>query len=129
MNTMMRVSLALAVVALSACAAVPRPSEVVGWRYQKTDLHSYPLTILSVDGRGELDAVVRLDPGARELVVQAPPTPTRRLGLTQLYRLDVAPCTRYYLVAVKENALSNQFTVRVDATEPLAGCLPPVGRP
>ncbi|TXH47062.1 MAG: hypothetical protein E6Q92_01140 [Burkholderiaceae bacterium] len=126
MRVMKMMALVAVTAAVSACASVPSPSEVVGWRFVKADIHSYPLVILSVDGKGQLDQVVRLDPGVRQLQVQAPPTPTRRHGLVQPYQLDVKPCTRYYLVAVKENELSNQFSVRIDAEEALAACTPPV---
>ena len=37
------------------------------------------------------------------------------------FRLDVQPCTRYYLVAVKDTRLSSDYEVRVDYTEALEG--------
>jgi hypothetical protein len=37
----------------------------------------------------------------------------------------VKACTRYWLVAVKENRLSHDFAVKVDYEEPMSGCRPP----
>jgi hypothetical protein len=62
----------------------------------------------------------------RKVTVQGPPTATSRLGEERTIELNVAPCTRYYLVAVKENRLLNDFTVKVDYQEPIGGCTPPV---
>ena len=41
---------------------------------------------------------------------------------TRVFPLDVQPCMRYYLVAVKENRLASDFQVKVDYAEPIGGC-------
>ena len=42
-----------------------------------------------------------VDAGPRQVTVQAPPGAVGGIGETLTFPLDVAPCTRYYLVAVK----------------------------
>jgi hypothetical protein len=65
-----------------------------------------------------------VDAGPRQITVQGPPGGTGGVGETRTFPLDVAPCTRYYLVAVKSNRLAHDFTVRVDHQEPVSGCTP-----
>ena len=53
------------------------------------------------------------------------PGGTRSLGEQREISLDVRPCTRYYLVAVRANKLASDFDVRIDYEEPVGGCTPP----
>ncbi len=62
---------------------------------------------------------------APNLTVQGPPGGALGNGLERTLALEVAPCTRYYLVAVKENRLQSDFDIRVDYQEPVPGCTPP----
>jgi hypothetical protein len=82
--------------------------------------------IVRIDGKSPLigDPPVRIDPGQHSIEVQAPPTRTSA-GELRMITLDVKPCTRYYLVAVKQSHLDNDFTVRVDHAMPVPGCTPP----
>jgi len=116
---------AIAVV-LGGCASTGYHfSQIVGTRYFKTNIDTYPVSINEVDGRSYLGSLpVLVEPGLRQVVVQGPPTFVD-LMLTRTIALDVKPCTRYYLVAVKANHLDNDFTVRIDFEEPVAGCTPP----
>jgi hypothetical protein len=120
------VAAAAVLVALGGCASTGYHfSQLVGDRYFKTNLDTYPVSINQVDGRSYLGrAPVLVDPGLRQIVVQGPPTAVN-LQETRTIDLDVKPCTRYYLVALKENRLDNDFTVKVDFEEPVAGCTPP----
>lgn len=117
---------AVGVAALAGCASSGYHfSQIVGTRYFKTNINTYSVSINEVDGRSYLgNAPVLVDPGLRKVVVQGPPTVVN-LALTRSIELDVKPCTRYYLVAVKASPLDNDFSVRVDFEEPLAGCTPP----
>jgi len=117
---------AAALVALGGCASGGYHfSQIVGDRYFKTNIDTYPVSINEVDGRSYLGrAPVLVDPGLRKIVVQGPPTAVN-LQETRAIELDVKPCTRYYLVALKSNRLDNDFTVKVDHEEPVAGCTPP----
>jgi hypothetical protein len=114
-------------VVLAACAGGGyHYSQLVGERYNKVPIDTYPVLILRVDGTDTVIKPTQVDPGLRQVTVQGPSTPTSRLGEERTISLNVAPCTRYYLVAVKENRLSNDFSVKVDHQEPIGGCTPPV---
>jgi hypothetical protein len=113
--------LALASVAAMAGCATPY-SQLVGYRYHRTNLDTYPVTVTRVDDTSYHRLPVLIDPGSHQVTVQAPPAGGFTYGNTQTFTLDVKPCTRYYLVAVKPNALSQDFSVKVDYEEPVAGC-------
>ncbi len=117
---------AAAAITLGGCASSGYHfSQIVGDRYFKTNIDTYPVSINEVDGRSYIGrAPVLVDPGLRKVVVQGPPTFVD-LMLTRTIDLDVKPCTRYYLVAVKASHLDNDFSVRIDFEEPVAGCTPP----
>jgi hypothetical protein len=115
-----------AALSMAGCAGTGfHYSQIVGTRYFKTNMDTYPVSINEVDGRSYLgSAPVLVDPGLRQVVVQGPPTFVD-LGLTRTFALDVKPCMRYHLVAVKASPLDNDFAVRIDFSEPLAGCTSP----
>ena len=120
---------AIGAVALVSCASTSyHYSQLYGSRYYRTTIDTYPVTIVRVDGKGTLQRPVLVDPGVRTLVVQGPPGGAAGIGEEREISLDVRPCTRYYLVAVRANKLSPDFTVRVDHEEPVGGCTPPPGR-
>jgi hypothetical protein len=109
----------------SGCATGYHYSQLYGTRYFITNIDTYPVSINRVDGQSPLiDPQVRIDPGIRTIQVQGPPTITNP-GEFRSTVLDVRPCTRYYLVAVKASRLDNDFSVRIDYEEPVTGCTPP----
>ena len=124
----MSLSLVLAAVALLAgCASGGyHYSQLDGHRYYRTAIDTHSVMIVRVDGSDTAFSPARVEPGLRKVTVQGPPTPTSRYGEERTIELNVAPCTRYYLVAVKENRLLNDFTVKVDYQEQIGGCTPPV---
>ena len=125
-SSLVRAFAALSVVALAACATTEyHYSQLYGQRYYKTPLDTYPVTIVRVDGKDTTLRPVLVDPGLRRITVQGPHGGAARLGEEREFSLDVRPCTRYYLVAVRDNRLESDFTVRVDYEEPVGGCTPP----
>ena len=125
-TSLFRAFAALGVVALVACASTEyHYSQLYGQRYYKTPLDTYPVTIVRVDGKDTTLRPVLVDPGLRRITVQGPHGGAYRLGEEREFSLDVRPCTRYYLVAVRDNRLDSDFTVRVDYEEPVGGCTPP----
>jgi len=125
-NSVFRAFAALGVVALAACASTDyHYSQLYGQRYYKTPLDTYPVTILRVDGKDTTLRPVLVDPGLRKIIVQGPPGGTKAVGEQREFALDIRPCTRYYLVAVRDNQLNSDFTVKVDYEEPVGGCTPP----
>ncbi len=115
---------------LAACASTDyHYSQLYGERYFKAPIDTYPVTILRVDGKDSLLRPVLVDPGLRKVTVQGPPGAANHLGEEREIALDVQPCTRYYLVALRPNRLNADFTVRIDYQEPIGGCTPPAGAP
>ena len=109
--------------ALSACAGLPQPfSQLDGHRYHRTPIDTHAVQIVRVDQRDTLDSPVFVEPGIRQVTVQGPPGGAHRVGDQRTTELNVAPCTRYYLVAVKPNRLLSDFSVKIDHQEPIAGC-------
>jgi len=114
------------VLVLSACASTDyHYSQLYGTRYHRATIDTYPVSIVRVDGHDTLMTPVLVDPGVRKVVVQGPRGAASHLGEEREISLDVRPCTRYYLVAVRPNQLSSDFSVRVDYEEPVSGCTPP----
>jgi hypothetical protein len=116
-----------AVTLLAGCASTDyHYSQLSGKRHFRVPIDTYSVSVVRVDGK---DTMLRqpalVDPGLRQIVVQGPPGGTGGVGAERSIALDVAPCTRYYLVAVKTNPLASDFTVRVDFQEPVSGCTPP----
>ena len=139
----LRVAAALATACtLAACASTDYHfSQLSGTRYYRVPIDTYPVSIVRVDGKDTLlgpltnaraegkDAYQRpfslVDPGLHQITVQGPPGGAGGVGETRTVPIEIAPCTRYYLVAVKTNKLASDFTVRVDYQEPVSGCTPP----
>ena len=120
-----RVAAVFGITILSACASTDYHfSQLYGNRYNRAPIDTYDVTIVRVDGKDTLMRPVLVDPGLRKVVVQGPPGGASRLGEEREIALDVRPCTRYYLVAVKPNRLSLDFEIRVDYQEPVGGCTP-----
>jgi hypothetical protein len=108
---------------LAACAGLPQPfSQIDGHKYRVAQIDTYSVRILRIDGHDTIQSPTIVDPGVREIIVQGPPGGAFRLGEERSLSLNVAPCTRYYLVAQKANRLSSDFTVQVDYQEPIGGC-------
>jgi hypothetical protein len=124
---MRHVSGSLALVAgaalLSGCATTHQPSYVIGERWFKASMDTEPVIILGIDNWDTLQRRTLVDPGPHVIRVQAMPVPGAPHEVGQL-TLDVKPCVTYYIVAVRPNRLTAEFTPRVDYAQPLGGCDP-----
>lgn len=123
-----RAAVAVAACTLAACASVGDNyhfSQISGNRYFRAPIDTYAVSIVSVDGKDNVFRPALVDPGLRQITVQGPPGGAGGNGDQKTLALEVAPCTRYYLVAVKQNKLNSDFEVRVDYQEPVSGCTPP----
>jgi hypothetical protein len=121
-----RAAAAVCAVTLAACASTDyHYSQLYGDRYFKTPIDTYAVTILRVDGKDTASSPVLVDPGVRRVTVQGPRGGGNHLGDEKDISLDIRPCTRYWLVAVRSNRLDSDFTVRIDYEEPVGGCTPP----
>lgn len=115
----------LCTAALAGCASGWQSSQIVGERYFRTPIDTWRVSISSIDGSSAIQRPAFVGPGRHTVVVQGPTAPASPQGELRRIELDVAPCTRYYLVAVRPNPLSPDFDVKVDFAEPLGGCTPP----
>jgi hypothetical protein len=57
------------------------------------------------------------------VVIAAPGRGARDVG-QQAFPFKVEPCTRYYIAAKREGAMSANWSLFVQETEPVAGCDP-----
>ena len=106
---------------LAGCATAPF-SYIDGNRYFRTELNTFSVIVLNVDGRSDIRNPVMVDPGRHTIMVQAPAAPGFSYGEMRPLTIDVKACNRYYLKAVKKNPLEQEFVPEVDYVEPIAGC-------
>jgi hypothetical protein len=127
--SLLRAFVAVAVVAwLGTACADYQYSRIVGTRYHRVPIDTYPLQIVRVDERqAPLNPrePTLVEPGLHNVVVATYPSPTSRLGDEKTMQLQVEPCTQYYLVAVKSTRVSRDYEVRIDHQERVPGCTPP----
>ncbi len=114
---------AAAVAALAATGCVSTFSYIDGDKYFKTNLNTYSVIVLDVDGVSRVQNPVMVTKfGPSQVRVQAPPPPGWLFGDIRTLNLDVKPCTHYYLKAVKTSPLALDFVPEVDYEEPISGC-------
>jgi hypothetical protein len=115
---------------LAACANTGYSySELDGSRHHRTPIDTFPVQIVEVDVKSTpLTGRVLVEPGRHVVTVATAPSAVRRFGEERSMPLDVAPCTRYCLVAVKANALAADFEIAIDHQAPVAGCTAPQPR-
>jgi len=119
--TTLRLMTAATALAVAGCAT-PTFSYIDGNRWFRAEMNTYSVIVLDVDGVNYTRNPVMVDPGTRVIRVQGPPSPGFSYGETRTITLDVKPCTRYYLKAVKQNPLQQDFTPMVDYEESIPGC-------
>lgn len=108
---------------LAGCATEPF-SYLDGRRYFRAQMNTYNAAVVTVDGKDYLQNPVRIEPGRRTIVLQAPPVAGFRFGTTRTMEIDIEPCKRYYFAAVRKTALDQDWEPRIDYVEPIAGCAP-----
>jgi hypothetical protein len=107
----------------AGCATSEPFSYLDGARWNRVELNTFDTLIVSVDGKYYTqNSRVRVEPGRRKIVLQAPPVDGFRFGEQRTLELNVEPCTRYWFEAKKANALSQDWEPRVNYKEPIAGC-------
>ncbi|MDQ6627420.1 MAG: hypothetical protein M3Z29_03075 [Pseudomonadota bacterium] len=125
----MRRTVSLLSLAVSAAAATVgcastgyHYSQIFGTRYHRAPIDTYPVSVLRIDDKDNVFRPALVDPGLRQITLQGPPGGAGGFGKVKTFALRVAPCTRYYVVAVKSNKLDSDFAMQVDFQEPVAGC-------
>lgn len=113
-------SLAAALV-LAGCATEPF-SYLDGRRYFQAQMNVSNAAVVSVDGKDYVQNPVRIEPGTRQITLQAPPVGGFRFAEKRMMTLDVQPCKHYYFAAVRDTALSQDWQPKVDYVQDIAGC-------
>ena len=121
---------ALVAVAGARCVREHRLPLLAARRHSATTARrSTPIRVTIVTRRRQATPLLRpvlVDPGLRKVdrPGRRPAAPAARASSATI-TLDVKPCTRYYLVAVKaEPARRRTSTSSVDHEEPISGCTP-----
>lgn len=118
----LQVACAAALLAVAGCATQQPFSYIDGNRYSKAEMNAFSVIVLDVDGVHYTRSPVMIDPGRRVVRVQGPPAPGFHQGETRTITIDVKPCTHYYLKAVKQNPVQQDFTPMIDYEERISGC-------
>ena len=116
-----KLAIIAAVAAIAGCTTTPF-AYIDGNKYFRTEMFSYSVLVLDINGRSDIRNPIPVEPGLKVIRVQGPPAGGFIQGEIRALTLDVKPCTRYYLKAVKENQLQQDFVTQVDYQEPIAGC-------
>jgi hypothetical protein len=115
---------AVAAAALAGCATHSPYAHIHGDRWFKADMHSYSVVLLDIDGKSTTRNPAVVDPGLRTIRVQGPPAPGFHQGEARTMQLNVEPCMRYYLKAVKKTSVDHDFVPAVDYQDRIPGCRP-----
>jgi hypothetical protein len=110
-----------AALVLTGCGTAPLSVLTNDYR-TATDTTLYPLRIVAVDGAFNTQRAVQVYPGARLLLLESPPPTGQRTAAQQAVILRVAPCTTYRLAARRSSGVQRDWSLVVDAAEPVAGC-------
>jgi hypothetical protein len=93
------------------------------------EFNTAPTAVNLIDGVGSFQRVpgyggIKVEPGSHVLVLAAAPMSAGWTGGTDLetFKLDFAPCKRYYINARYDTRLSTSWKPFVDYVEPIAGC-------
>ncbi len=129
MNRISKMALAgasAAAVLLAGCASTGyHYSQLTGQRHFRAPIDTYAVSVVRIDGKDNSFRPALVEPGLRKITVQGPPGGAQRIGEERTIALEIAPCTRYFLVAVRPNPIVSDFSVRVDYQEPVGGCTAP----
>ncbi len=99
-------------------------SELTGELYTRTEPNRAPAIIKQVDGRQDLNKVVRAEPGKRTVIVQSP----ARKGMSgsdARLELQLEPCKRYFVNAQFKSGVGSDWTPVVAGVDTVPGCKAP----
>ena len=85
--------------------------------------HEYPVQIVAVDHATYLSGPVQVAPGQHTVLVQLARS-TSRVPSQKVLTLDVAACTRYYIVAKKDSIMEGNWEPKIFDRESVGGCNP-----
>ncbi|MFZ6656810.1 hypothetical protein [Undibacterium sp. TJN19] len=85
--------------------------------------HEYPVRIVAVDHAAYPRGPVQVAPGQHTVLLQLARS-TSRIPSQKLMTLDVAACTRYYIVAKKDSIMEANWEPMILDRESVGGCKP-----
>jgi hypothetical protein len=112
------------VATLSACSSAPLSYLNDRQVYYKAVLNRYPVRVVAIDGAYQSFKPVPIAPGPHLLTLDAVPVAGFSLPIQKQYPFEVAPCTRYYIAAQRASPLTQDWSLVVEETWPVAGCDP-----
>ena len=113
----------MTVLALAGCGSTARDVA----RFQGTAVEAFAVQIVAVDGTPVAGNGAPMEPGLRKVTVQMPAAAGFKVGDQRTIDLDVKACTKYWLVAQRDNRVGPQFDVRVDHEQRVHSCARRVG--
>jgi hypothetical protein len=124
MNRVVMLAVVLAVKAPCVVAGEawgPTWSEVTGELYSRAQMNRTPAIIKSIEGRHELDKVVKTEPGQKKIVVQSPPRKGFS-GSDETIDLKLEPCKRYYINAQFKSGTGRDWEPVIAGVDAVGGC-------
>ncbi len=124
---LIRISVLTCLVSLSACSILAKAP--LSFLEAKPDsvIHSssqYPVRVISVDGSIKFSMPVQIAPGERDLVLEAMPSRSALGSKQKKFRLNIAPCTRYFLLAQRDSPMQADWQLTIHSTEVVSSCDP-----
>jgi hypothetical protein len=122
-----KILLTLAPLATAVCMAGCSTSKPFSYldseRWSRVEMNTYDTTIVSVDGTSyPYRSRIVVDPGRHHIVFQTKAAAGFESSPQKSLDLDVEPCVRYWFEAKRANPLQQDFELRINHTEPIAGC-------
>lgn len=114
--------IALAVATLAGCASTPLSYVYDNQVYYRAIRDRYPVFILAVDGSSPAYRPVPVTPGEHVMRLDAAAVGGFSERVTKNYPITIEPCTRYYIAAQRQTALSQDWELVVERTFPVGGC-------
>ncbi|MFZ6819376.1 hypothetical protein [Undibacterium sp. Ji22W] len=109
---------------LTACAMAPLS-------YLEAKPHSallsttqYPVKVVAIDGSLQFSMPVQIAAGERHLVLEAMPSRSAYKTKQKNIVLQIAPCTRYFLLAQRTSPMQADWDLVIASTELVSACDP-----
>lgn len=113
---------ALTFATLVGCATAPSSYLYDNQVYYRAIRDRYPVFVLAIDGSSPAFRPVPVTPGEHTLRLDAAAVGGFSERVAKTYPFTVEPCTRYYIAAQRETALSQDWQLVVERTFPVGGC-------
>lgn len=81
-----------------------------------------PVLVSRVDGHNVLNNLAVVAPGKREVTLDLPPRQGFHSSTQETLSLDAKACTRYYVMAKLDNAVSQKWAPVIRRTEAIGEC-------